>query len=73
MAAKIYYAKPDPNAWTDVSLVGALVLLTESATQQLALKLVDLEAEMVLWQFPLKASIDYVQDLPYFHSFPGDV
>lgn len=73
MAVKIYYAKPDPNAWTDVALVGALTLLTEPTSQQLVLKLVDMEAEMVLWQFALKTSVDYVQDLPYFHSFPGDV
>lgn len=73
MAVKIFYAKPDPTQWTDVALIGALSLISDLPSNSLFFKLIDLENEIILWQFQLKPNLEYVQDLPYFHSFPGEV
>ena len=71
--ARIYYAYPNPNEWSYAGLQGGLAF-TKSSQGTLLFKLVDLDGTRgVIWEHEFYQNLDYFQDRPYFHSFPGDV
>lgn len=72
---RVYYAHPDPNAWSYAGLQGALVVAKDATRSgALTLKMVDLGGTRgVIWEHECYEGFEYYQDRPFFHSFPGDV
>lgn len=72
--ARIYYAHPNPNEWSYAGLQGALAFIHDKSKGALYLRMVDLAGTRgVIWQHELYEGLEYFQDRPFFHSFPGDV
>ncbi|EED80968.1 predicted protein [Postia placenta Mad-698-R] len=71
--ARIYYAHPNPNEWSYAGLQGALAFIHDKSKGALYLRMVDLAGTRgVIWQHELYEGLEYFQDRPFFHSFPGD-
>jgi neural Wiskott-Aldrich syndrome protein len=72
--ARVYYAYPDPNAWSYTGMQGALAFVRDNARKALCLKMVDLGGTRgIMWEHEFYDGIEYFQDRPFFHSFAGDV
>jgi neural Wiskott-Aldrich syndrome protein len=72
-AAKVYQANPSPKVWTDLQLVGAIVLVKDNSRGgSLFLRLVDLKRETIAWEQEIYLEMVYYEDLPYFYSFASE-
>ncbi|EPQ51220.1 WH1-domain-containing protein, partial [Gloeophyllum trabeum ATCC 11539] len=74
LLARIYYAYPDPNAWSYAGLQGALVVARDTAKGgTMYFRMVDLAGTRgVIWEHEVYDGFEYFSDRPFFHSFPGD-
>lgn len=72
--ARIYYAHPDPNAWTFSGNQGGLAFVQDKNDGLYYFRLVDLQGTRgVIWQHELYANFTLNEDRAFFHSFAGDV
>ncbi|KAL5483447.1 hypothetical protein ACEPAI_8678 [Sanghuangporus weigelae] len=71
--ARIYYAHPDPNAWTFSGRQGGLAFVKDKSSGLYYFRLVDLQGTTgVLWEHELYEGFTLNEDRPFFHSFAGD-
>src|SRR5258707_8240536 len=71
--ARIYFAYPDPGAWSYGGLQGAIIFVKDTARDTYSLQMVDVSGTQgVLWVHELWQGFDYSQDRTLFHSFAGD-
>ena len=72
--ARIYYAHPDPNAWSFSGKQGGLAFVKDKSNGLYYFRLVDLQGTTgVLWEHELYEGFALNEDRPFFHSFAGDV
>lgn len=71
---RIYYAYPDPNAWSYTGLQGAIVFTRDNTRNTFILKMVDVDGTRgVTWEHEVYQGMEFHMDRPFFHSFGGDV
>ena len=71
---RIYYAHPDPSAWSYSGREGGLAFVKDKTTGLYYFRLVELRgAGAVVWEHELYEGFMLNEDRPFFHSFAGDV
>ena len=72
--ARVYYAYPDPNAWSYSGQQGGLAFVQDKTTGLFYFRLVDLAGTRgVIWEQELYEGFELCNDRPFFQSFSGDV
>lgn len=72
--ARIYYAYPDPRAWSYSGIQGALAFVLDLGRGSFMFKMVDVVGTAgVTWEHELYDGFEYFEDRPYFHTFESDV
>ncbi|KAI9203078.1 uncharacterized protein BJ171DRAFT_625502 [Polychytrium aggregatum] len=69
-AARVYLAKGNPGQWR-YEITGAAILVRGENGSR-SIKVMSVESQQIQWQTPLQDDAEYLEDRPYFHSFPSD-
>lgn len=72
--ARVYYAHPDPKAWSYSGQQGGLAFVQDKGNGLFYFRLVDLNGTRgVIWEHELYEGFELFNDRPFFQSFSGDV